>query len=112
MRDFVVRRWELNPYPGDQAPRHVHHGADEAFCVIDGLLDVQLGDERRRLSRGEFLVVPAGMIHTFATDDDTPAVVLAVMTPEVDQLVTALHEASTAEERGRTWARYNSSLAD
>jgi len=110
--DFVVRRWELNPYPGDQAPRHVHHASDEAFCVIEGLLEVQLGDERRRLARGDFLVVPAGTVHTFATVDDTPTVVLAVMTPEVDQLVTALHTAATAEERHRTWARYNSSLAD
>jgi quercetin dioxygenase-like cupin family protein len=110
--DFVVRRWELDPYPGDQAPRHVHHGSDEAFCVIGGLLDVQLGDERRRLTPGEFLVVPAGTVHTFATVNDTPAVVLAVMTPEVDQLVTALHAASREQERAQTWARYNSSLAD
>jgi quercetin dioxygenase-like cupin family protein len=110
--DFVVRRWELNPYPGDQAPRHVHHGSDEGFCVVDGMLDVQVGDERRRLARGDFLVVPAGTVHTFATVDDTPAVVLAVMTPEVDQLVTDLHAASTAEERDQTWTRYNSSLAE
>lgn len=112
MPDFVVRRWDLEPYPGDQAPRHVHHGSDEAFCVVDGVLDVQLGDERRRLARGEFLVVPAGTVHTFATVDDAPATVLAVMTPEVDELVTALHEASTAEERDQVWARYNSALAD
>lgn len=108
----MVRRWELNPYPGDQAPRHVHHGSDEGFCVVDGMLDVQVGGERRRLARGDFLVVPAGTVHTFGTVDDTPAVVLAVMTPEVDQLVTDLHAASTAEERDQTWTRYNSSLAE
>jgi hypothetical protein len=34
------------------------------------------------------------------------------MTPEVDQLVTDLHAASTAEERDQTWTRYNSSLAE
>ena len=108
---FVIRRWELAPCPGDQAPRHVHHSSDEAFCVLEGLLDVQLGDERRRLDRGDFLVVPAGTVHTFATVDDTPAVVLAVMTPEIDQLVAALHLASTEQEREQVWARYNSALA-
>ena len=48
MGDFVIRRWELEPCPGDQAPPHVHHRSDEAFCVVEGLLDVRLGDERRR----------------------------------------------------------------
>jgi hypothetical protein len=23
MADFVIRRWDLEPYPGDQAPPHV-----------------------------------------------------------------------------------------
>jgi hypothetical protein len=32
------------------------------------------------------------------------------MTPEVDQLVTALHGASTDEERAAVWGRFNSEV--
>lgn len=31
MADFVLREWNLAPYPGDQAPPHIHHRSDEAF---------------------------------------------------------------------------------
>lgn len=36
MPAFVIREWNLVPYPGDQAPVHVHHRGDEAFYVLDG----------------------------------------------------------------------------
>lgn len=41
MADFDIREWTLDPYPGDQAPLHIHHRGDEAFYVLDGRLDVQ-----------------------------------------------------------------------
>lgn len=110
MNDFVIRRWDLDHYPGDQAPPHVHHRSDEAFCVLGGRLEVLVGGVRRVLQPGEHVTVPAGTTHTFATVDAAGAQVLAVMTPEVDQLVTALHAASTDEERAVVWARYNSEV--
>ena len=45
-------------------------------------------------------------------DNPTGADVIAVMTPEVDQLVAALHQATTDEERASVWRRYNSEVAD
>jgi mannose-6-phosphate isomerase-like protein (cupin superfamily) len=104
---FVIRRWDLQPYPGDQAPLHVHHASDEAFCVLEGRLEVQVGDERRALRAGEHVVVPAGTAHTFATVGDEPVSVFAVMTEEVDELVSALHEVAP-DERAAVWARYRS----
>lgn len=110
--DFVIRRWDLEPYPGDQAPPHVHHRSDEAFCVLRGRLEVLVGNTRHVLEQGDFVTVPAGTTHTFATVDGASARVLVVMTPEVDQLVQALHVASTDEERARVWARYNSEMVE
>ncbi len=52
-------------------------------------LSMRLGTEVRRLSAGEFIVVPAGTIHTFATVNDAPASVLVTMTPQIDALVRA-----------------------
>ena len=106
---FVIRRWELSPYPGPQAPLHVHHRDDEGFVVLDGLLDVTLGDDVRRLGPGEFVVVPAGTAHTFATVDHTPAVVLATMTSRIDELVRRLHTVPD-DERAALWERYASAV--
>jgi len=112
MTDFVVRRWDLAPYPGDQAPPHVHRESDEGFCVLDGRLEVLVGADRRVLEAGEFVVVPAGTTHTFATVGDSPVSVLAIMTPEVDALVESLHAADSDEERSGLWARYRSAIVD
>jgi mannose-6-phosphate isomerase-like protein (cupin superfamily) len=107
---FVLRRWDLEPYPGDQAPPHVHHRSDEAFCVLRGRLEVLVGDTRHVLEEGDFRTVPAGTTHTFATVDGAGAQVLAIMTPEVDELVRELHTASTDEERAAVWVRYHSEV--
>jgi mannose-6-phosphate isomerase-like protein (cupin superfamily) len=109
MADFVVRRWELDPYPGDQAPPHVHFHADEAFAVVTGELEVLLGSERRVLGPGDFVVVPAGTTHTFATHGGTGATVIVVMTPDVAALVEELHQVSD-EERAALWAKYHSAV--
>jgi quercetin dioxygenase-like cupin family protein len=109
--DFVMRRWSLAHYPGDQAPPHRHHRSDEGFVVLRGRLEVLVGTERRILQQGDHVTIPAGTTHTFATIDPDGADIIAVMTPEVDQLVTALHSALTAEERAAAWERYSSALA-
>lgn len=111
MADFVIRRWDLAHYDGDQAPPHVHHASDEGFCVVRGRLEVLVGDERRIIGPGEHLTVPAGTTHTFATVDPDGAEVFAVLTPEVDDLVANLHQPMSDEERAALWERHRSSLA-
>jgi quercetin dioxygenase-like cupin family protein len=110
MNDFVIRRWDLAPYPGDQAPPHVHHRSDEAFCVLSGRLEVLVGDRRQILEPGDYLTVAAGTTHTFATVGEAGAQVLVVMTPEVDRLVAALHSDLTDEQRTSVWARHHSQV--
>lgn len=103
-----MQRWDLEPAPWPQAPLHVHHRGDEGFVVLNGQLDVTLDREVRRLGEGEFVIVPAGTAHTFATVDDLPVSLLVTMTPQIDELVRELHRASD-EERPSVWARYDSS---
>jgi uncharacterized cupin superfamily protein len=110
--DFVLRRWDLAHFPGDQAPPHIHHRSDEAFCVVRGRLEVLVGDRRQILQAGDHVRIPAGTVHTFATVDPDGADVVVVMTPEVDELVTALHRASTDAERADAWARHHSEVVD
>jgi quercetin dioxygenase-like cupin family protein len=111
MTDFVVERWDLDPYPGDQAPPHIHHQSDEAFGVVSGRIEVLIGDERRELSAGDLVVVPAGTVHTFATVGDEPVRMYCVMTPQVDALIRALHTAVTDEQRAAAWAEHASEMA-
>jgi quercetin dioxygenase-like cupin family protein len=110
--DFVIREWNLSPYPGDQAPPHIHHASDEAFYVLDGQLEVLTGDERRTYQTGELAFVSAGTVHTFANRGPDSCRVLVIMTPEVDELISALHlhTEGQAEDKSAVWARYNSSV--
>lgn len=110
MADFVLREWNLAPYPGDQAPPHIHHQSDEAFIVLGGQLEVLIGADRRVLNAGESVVIPAGTVHTFATRGEAGSRVIAVMTPEIDELIQALHSGSD-EPMAAIWARYNASVA-
>jgi mannose-6-phosphate isomerase-like protein (cupin superfamily) len=110
MADFVIREWTLAPYPGDQAPPHIHHRGDEAFYVLEGELEVLDGSERYRLETGQLHVVEAGHVHTFATVGDREARILVVMTPEIDRLITALH-AGPVSDMQAVWAAHHSSLA-
>jgi quercetin dioxygenase-like cupin family protein len=110
MGDFVIRKWELAPYDGFQAPPHVHDRGDEAFCVLRGRLRVLVGDHWVELGPGDHVTVPAGTAHTFATADPAGADVLAVMTPEIDALVAALHTATDDSERAAIWPRHHARL--
>ncbi len=67
MADFVVREWRLEPFDGDQAPPHVHHAGEEAFICLAGDLEVVVGGARRPIPPGDFVIVPRGAVHTFAS---------------------------------------------
>lgn len=107
MADFVIKEWSLAPYPGDQAPPHVHYRSDEAFYVLAGELEVLEGDQRRILNTGELAFIPAGTVHTFANRGPAATRILVVMTPEIDALISALHSEEASEA---VWARYNASV--
>src|SRR5690349_13146376 len=109
MSGFVIREWNLSPFPGDMAPLHVHHAGDEGFIVLEGRLEVQDGATRHRLEGGQLHVVKAGSAHTFATVGDEGARVLCVMTPEIDDLVQRLHDPEV-DDLAAVWAAHRSSL--
>ena len=109
MPDFVLRDWRLDAGEGDQAPLHVHHGGEEAFICLDGHLEVEVDGLRHDVEPGTFIVVPRGAVHTFATRGG--AHVLAVMSPEIAELIDRLHEPMSTGDAQALWGRYHSSLA-
>ena len=50
---------------GGAAPLHVHHDADESWYVLDGEITILVGDERIETGRGDYVLGPRGVPHTF-----------------------------------------------
>ncbi len=73
--EFTLGGWEPGPV------LHKHDQVDEAFYVIRGKLEAQLGDRRVQAEAGGFLWVPRGTAPTFANAGPEPVQVLALALP-------------------------------
>src|SRR5262249_8671995 len=65
---------------GDMPPLHVHHTHDEGFLLLEGELSLFLPDREIALRRGEFVLAPRGVPHTYQVGD-RPAHWLVVSLP-------------------------------
>jgi quercetin dioxygenase-like cupin family protein len=75
---------------GDMPPLHVHHTHDEGFLLLEGELSLFLPDREIALRRGEFVLAPRGVPHTYQVGD-APAHWLVVSLPGgFDQFVNAV----------------------
>ncbi len=63
------------------APPHRHAATDEAFYVLEGELDVQVGDQRLTATPETFLFVPRGTVHGFGNATREPARALVFHMP-------------------------------
>lgn len=62
-------------------PPHIHHAHEEGFYILEGELEFLAGTETVRASKGTFVMVPIGTIHTFSNPTDKPARFLNTFTP-------------------------------
>src|SRR5437660_8284221 len=69
--------------PGGMMPYlHFHRDQEEAFYVLDGVIEYTRGDETIRATPGTMVHIPAGMNHKFRNASaDAPARHLALITP-------------------------------
>ncbi len=59
--------------PGERGPDvHIHRRQTDAFYVLEGTLDFELGPDREtmRLPAGSFVAAPPNLVHTFRNDGD------------------------------------------
>ena len=66
---------------GAPPPLHVHARDHEAFYVLDGSVDLYLGDDVHSVGAGAFCLVPPGTPHTFASTSPEPARMLLLVAP-------------------------------
>jgi mannose-6-phosphate isomerase-like protein (cupin superfamily) len=98
--DFVIVEWRDSGESEWEwiAPLHVHHGDDEAWYVLDGVLRFRLGDEIFEAGPGTAVLAPKGTPHAYGNArQGEPARYLLVMTPRIRSLVRALHEPGAGE---------------
>ncbi len=66
---------------GDGPPQHIHKTEDEAFYVLEGEINVLLGERTFKAKAGTFVRIPRGTVHTFCRIEKKPAKLLAIFTP-------------------------------
>jgi quercetin dioxygenase-like cupin family protein len=67
--------------PGAKGPPLHTHAFDETFCVLEGELTFQLGEELTLVGAAEIAFALSGTPHTFTNRGDAPARFLIVCTP-------------------------------
>ncbi len=67
--------------PQGEAPLHVHHREDEAFWVLEGELEILVGEDTFRASAGSFVHLPKGVRHGYKNVGTGPARFLTLIVP-------------------------------
>jgi|SRR5215218_270557 len=91
--------------PGRPGPPLHRHDFDELFCVLDGELTFQLGDERVTRRAGDIAFAPRGVAHTFGNLSGADARTLIVCTPAGFERYFARMAADEAGLPAPVWAR-------
>ena len=74
--------------PGAGAPTHFHNTADEVIVVLDGMLEMWIGDERHLVGPNHTVALPAGVPHGFVAVGPGPARILAFLPQSGEAVAT------------------------
>ncbi len=66
---------------GGGPPPHVHHREDEAFWVLEGELEVLMGENTFKAGAGSFVHLLKGVLHSYQNVGTGPARFLTLMVP-------------------------------
>jgi quercetin dioxygenase-like cupin family protein len=66
---------------GYASPFHVHHDDDEAIYVLDGTIDLYLGEDVHEGEPGAWFLMPREVPHGYVVRKDGPARMLILMAP-------------------------------
>jgi mannose-6-phosphate isomerase-like protein (cupin superfamily) len=72
------------PSGGRMPPAHSHVGNDEAYFVLEGLVEFHVAGEIFQGTSGTFVLVQAGEGHTFGNTSEEPARLLVLHAPALD----------------------------
>lgn len=72
---------ESHVLPNGGPPTHIHQREDEAFWVLEGELQVAVGDHTSTVSTGGFIHLPRGVPHRFFNASASPVRFLTLLVP-------------------------------
>lgn len=102
--DFVVAEWQdAGAPPGPPryiAPFHLHRSDDEAWYVLEGVLQIKAGEKEIELRAGSGVLVPRGTPHTYWNPTVQRVRYLLVMTPRIYSLIQKIHATSDRTPAG------------
>jgi mannose-6-phosphate isomerase-like protein (cupin superfamily) len=67
--------------PEGGPPPHIHHREQESFYVLEGTLEIRMGDRVVQASAGDFVHIPCGMVHCFHNTGASTARLLLIFSP-------------------------------
>lgn len=77
---------EITIAPGFNTGDHVHSKIEEIFYVIEGEVQIRVGERLLRAQPGDFVLVPPGVPHGFGNPEGAPAKMVFLISP------AAVHE--------------------
>jgi mannose-6-phosphate isomerase-like protein (cupin superfamily) len=75
---YSLIRFEVQA--GGMPPLHVHHGEDEIFYVLRGLVSMHVPDSSVEIGPGEAAFGPRGVPHTYRVESEDGAEILVAAT--------------------------------
>jgi quercetin dioxygenase-like cupin family protein len=94
---------EFEVRSGGGVSPHFHKGHSDSFYVLEGELEIHLGDDVFRAGAGSYALAPPGVVHRFRNVSDAPARVLNLHTPggfaEYRRELEALREQGVEPDR-------------
>jgi quercetin dioxygenase-like cupin family protein len=78
---YSLTDFRMAPPPAPGPPPHIHEDADEAVYVLEGELEMGIGDRKLVGSAGAVMLVPKGTLHSLANVGSTPARILVILSP-------------------------------
>jgi len=70
--------------PDAGPPPHIHHNQVETFYIVEGPLEIMLGDEVYEAKAGDFVHVSIDTPHRFINRSQTPAKMIVTFVPAGD----------------------------
>lgn len=78
---YSLTEFTMAPPPVPGPPPHIHVDADEAIYVLEGTLEMGIGEQRVTGSAGAVMLVPKGTLHTLTNPGPGPARMLIILSP-------------------------------
>ncbi|HEV3234338.1 MAG TPA: cupin domain-containing protein [Candidatus Dormibacteraeota bacterium] len=83
---------EITVSPNYQGVRHVHHNEDEAFWVLEGDMDLEIGGVHTHLEAGGYAFGPRDIPHGFSAGDAGCRVLFLLTPGGFEDLIMATSE--------------------